>query len=75
MNDHLTLFHVKQSDFQNIKWLLSYTKKCTKKRQKTGFRRNAIIPNQQIFIIQNLIRQFKTDSHIVFDFSNLYLLN
>ena len=38
----LTFFHVKKSDFKNVKWLLSYTQKCMKKRQKTDYRRNAI---------------------------------
>ena len=39
----LTFFHVKKSDYKNIKRFLSYTQKCMKKRHKTGYRRNAII--------------------------------
>ena len=47
-----TFFHVKQSDFQNNKWLLGYTQKCMKEA-KTGFGRNATIPKLiQIFSSQ-----------------------
>ena len=43
----LKLFHVKYSGFQNIKRLLSYTQKCTKKRRKLGLRRNVIRSNKK----------------------------
>ena len=33
-------FHVKLSYFQNVMLFMSYTQKCTKNRQKFGFRRN-----------------------------------
>ena len=32
--EHLTFFHVKQSDFQNVMWFLSYTQKFMKTKNK-----------------------------------------
>ena len=42
----MTFFHVKQSNFKNKKWLLSYTKKCVKKLKEQTF---AINPKQMKF--------------------------
>ena len=48
LNGPLTIFHVKQSNFQNIKWFLSYTQKCVNEGQKTAIRRNTLIPKKNI---------------------------
>ena len=36
-----TFLHVKKSNYNNIQWFLSYTHKCVKKWQKSGFSRDA----------------------------------
>ena len=41
--DHMTHFHVKQSNFENTKWFLSYKQKCIQNlHKKSIFTRNAI---------------------------------
>ena len=43
MIDPITYFHMKQSDFENTKWFLTYRQKCMKKERKLIFTRYVVI--------------------------------
>ena len=72
----LSLFHVKQSDFKNIKWFLSYIKKFMEERQKTDFRRNCLT-QRPIKIVYSKFEKKQVKNHYssCVKFSNMYLLN
>ena len=46
----MTFFHVKQSDFKNIKWLLSYNQKCVKNGKKPAVGETLQFQHQGRFI-------------------------
>ena len=66
MNGHLTFFHVKQSDFQDIKWFLSYTQKIYKKGEKLLEERLYKSKTNKYFNFKIWHYNSKTNIHILY---------